>query len=104
MRNAVQKVGRAVERIDDPAMGFVGAGMRAAFFAKKTVVRARLGELLAQDGLGAAVGGGHEIARSLERNLKLLDLAEVAFEAAGGAMRRLDHDVEDRGMQHGGLS
>jgi hypothetical protein len=34
----------------------------------------------------------------------VLDLAEVALEAAAGAMRRLDHDVEDRGMKHGGLS
>ena len=29
----------------------------------------RLGELLAQDFLGAAVGGGNEIGRSLERDL-----------------------------------
>ena len=34
---------------------------------------------------------------------EVLDLAEVALKAAAGAARRLDHDVKDRGMHHGGL-
>jgi hypothetical protein len=34
----------------------------------------------------------------------VLDLAEVALEAAASAARRLNHDVEDCGMQHGGWS
>jgi hypothetical protein len=34
----------------------------------------------------------------------VLDLAKVALEVAAGAVRRLDHDIENRGMQHGGLS
>jgi hypothetical protein len=104
MRNTVEKIGGAVERIDDPAMGLVGAGMRAAFLAEKAVIRAGLGKLLAQDGLGAVVGGGDEIAWPFERNLELLDLAEIALETAPGTARRLDHDIEDRRMQHGGLS
>ncbi len=102
MRNAVQKIGRAVERIDDPAMGFVGAFVRAAFLAEEAVIGPRLGELFAHDLLGALVGGGDEIARPLQRNLQLLDLAEIALEAAPGAMRRLDHDVEDGGVKHVG--
>src|SRR5580692_2859801 len=32
----------------------------------------------------------------------MLDLAEIALEAAPGAARGLDHDIEDGGMQHGG--
>ena len=101
MRNAVQEIGGAVERIDDPAVALVGAGVRAAFLAEEAVIRPRLGELFAHRLLGAAVGGGDEIARPLQRHLQMLDLAEIALEPAPGAMRRLDHDVEDRGMDHG---
>ena len=41
MRNAVQEIGGAVERIDDPAVGLVGAFMRAAFLAEKAIARTR---------------------------------------------------------------
>ena len=101
MRDAVQEIGGAVERIDDPAVGLVGAGVRAAFLAEEAVIGPRLGEVLAHDLLGAAVGGGDEIARSLQRDLQVLDLAEIALEAAAGARGGLDHDVEDCGMLHG---
>src|SRR5579862_7528661 len=37
VRNAVQEIGGAVERIDDPAMASVGAGAGAAFLAEKAV-------------------------------------------------------------------
>src|SRR5208282_5026074 len=79
-------------------------GPRAAFLAEEAVIRPRLGELLAHDLFGAAVGGGDEIARPLQRHLQVLDLAEIALEAAPGAIGGLDHDVEDGGvMRHGGL-
>ena len=102
VRNAVQEIGRAVERVDDPAMGLVAAFVRAAFLAEEAVIGPRLGELFAHDLLGALVGRGDEIARALERDLQLLDLAEIALEAAAGAVRRFDHDVEDGGMKHCG--
>ena len=44
MRNAVQKIGRAIERVDDPAMGLVAALMGAAFLAEEAVIGPRLGE------------------------------------------------------------
>ena len=40
LRDAVQEIGGAVERIDDPAVGLVGAVARAAFLAEKAVARA----------------------------------------------------------------
>ena len=101
VRNAVQEVGGAVERIDDPAMALVGAGMGAAFLAEETVIRPRLGKFFAHDRFGLAVGGSDEIARPLQRHLQVLDLAEIAFEASPGAVRGLDHDVEDCGVGHG---
>ena len=101
MRDAVQEVGGAVERIDDPAMRLVGAGAGAAFLAEEAVIGPRLGKLLVHDLFGAAIGGGDEIARALERDLKVFDLAEIALEAAAGAARRLEHDIEDCGVEHG---
>ena len=84
LRDAVQEVGGAVERIDDPGVGLVGALVPAAFLAEEAVARPRLGKFVAQRLLGAAVGGGDEIGRALERDLQLLDLAEVALQRARG--------------------
>ena len=52
-----------------------------------------LAELLAQDLLGAPVGGADEVARPLDRDLQMLDLAEVAHEVPGGLVGGLHHDV-----------
>ena len=66
MRYAVQEVGSAVERIDDEGMGLVRAFTPAAFFAEKAIAGPRMQQLLVHDFLGAAVGGGDEIARPFE--------------------------------------
>ena len=103
LRNAVQKIGGAVERIDDPAMALVGALALPAFFAEKAIARARLGELLIERFLGAAVGGADEIGRTFERDLQLLKLAEVALERTRGLARGGDHHVEQSGVKHGAV-
>jgi hypothetical protein len=41
LRDAVQEVGGAVERIDDPGVGLVGAGALPAFLAEKSVTGPR---------------------------------------------------------------
>jgi hypothetical protein len=46
-----------------------------------------------QDLLGARVGGADEIRGPFERDLKLLDLAEVAREAASRFPRGADHHI-----------
>src|SRR5215813_13663542 len=102
VRNSVQKIQRAVERIDDPAVSLIAAFARATLLAQKTVAGARMLELVAQDLLGAAVGGGDEIGRPLERRLQVLDLAEIALERAARLARGLDHHVEKGGAEHGG--
>src|SRR5207248_11753645 len=81
VRQAVEKVRRAVELVDDPAMLAILAGNRAALFHKETVARPGAGQFLAQRSLGLVVGIGNEIARSLERDLQLFDFAEIASQA-----------------------
>ena len=96
----MQEVGGAVERIDDPGMALVGAFARATFLADEAVTGPRLGKVLVQHLLGALVGLGDEVGRPLQRHLQVLDLAEVALEAAAGAARGFHHDVDKGGIQH----
>jgi len=42
------------------------------------------------------IGRADEIARAFHRDLEMLDLSEIALEATAGAVRRLNHDVENR--------
>ena len=72
----------------------------AAFLTDEAVAGPGLGEVLVQDLLGALVGERDEIGRPLQRDLEMLDLAEIALEAAAGAARGLDHDVDSGGIQH----
>ena len=99
--DAVQKIQRAVDRIDDPAVRPVGAFPHPPFLADEAVAGTRLFELLTHDLLGAVVGGGDEIGRPLERYLQVLDLTEIALERAAGLARGLDHHVEEGGAEHG---
>ena len=98
----MQKIGGAIERIDDPAVGLVAPLAPAAFLAEKTVAGPRFFEVGVKHFLGALVGQRDEIRRTLQRHLQVLDLAEIAFQAAAGAARGLDHDVNEGGMQHEG--
>src|SRR5581483_5846977 len=100
LRNAVQEIRRAVERIDDPEMGAIAALDAAAFLAEEAIARPRLGQFLAQDFFGALVRSGDEVGRPLHRYLELLHLAEVAFERAAGKPRGFDHHIEQGGMRH----
>src|SRR5262249_58879538 len=101
MRNPVQKVQRAVERVDDPAMRLVAAFACAAFFAQKAIPRPRMLELLAQDFLRALVRGGYEIGRSVEGGLEVLNFTEVALEGAARVSRGLGHPLAEGPTQPG---
>ena len=96
--NAVQEVGGAVERINDPAVRRVDAFDRAAFFHQKAVFGPRALQFLEQDGLGLAVGGRDEIGRALLRDLQMLDLAKVAAQARSRLARGALHDGDKGGM------
>jgi hypothetical protein len=57
MRDAVQEIGRAVERVDDPAMPLVAAFGGAAFLEQHRITGPRPAELALQRSLGLEVGG-----------------------------------------------
>src|SRR4029453_2243581 len=75
VRHAVQEVGRAVERIDDPAVAAVALGL-AAFLAEEAVLGAGTRELGAQRALGLDVGVADEVAWALLGDLQGLPPAQ----------------------------
>jgi hypothetical protein len=94
-RDAVQEVGGAVERIDDPTVLVVLARDAAALLHQEGIARPGTRQFGVDDFLGLAVGLADIIARSLHRDLQVLHLAEVARQRPAGLHRRLDHDVEE---------
>ncbi len=95
MRDAVQEVGGAVDRIDDPAIAVVLALDLTGFLHQEADLRPRLRQLDHQDFLGAQIRRRHEIRRALAADLKLLDFAEVAAQRTGGLLGRRRHDVHE---------
>ena len=103
MRDAVQEIGRAVERIDDPAMMRVAALGGAAFLEQQAIAGAGPRQFVLQRALGSEVGGRDEFARPLDRDLQLLDLAEIADQAARRFQSGVRHHIDHRrAYRHGG--
>ena len=94
LRDAVQEVGRAVQRVDDPAMLGVLALQLAAFLHQEAPVGPGARQFLEDDLLCLAIGVGNEIRRPLHGHLQVLHLAEIADERAPRLHRGLGHHVE----------
>src|SRR5205807_566712 len=73
-----------------PAVAAVAHGL-AEFFAEEAVFRPRARQLGAQHAFGLLVGAADEIARTLLRDLQVLDLAEIPFQALGRGEGGADH-------------
>src|SRR4029079_9829344 len=95
VRYAVQEIGRAVERVDDPAMPAVAGDRLRSFLAEEAEARTRQQQPVAQDALCLQVGAADEVARTFGRHLEILDLAEIALQALGGLERGADHHRDD---------
>ncbi len=90
----MQEVRGAVERIDQPAVLSVLGFNLAGFFHQEAVIRAGAAQFRVDDLFGAAVCLADIVAGALERNLKILDFAKIASEAAAGLHSGLYHNVE----------
>ncbi len=93
----MQEVGGAVQGVDDPAVGLVGALDQAALLAQEAVAGAGLGQFLEQGLLSLDVGGGDEVGGALLGDLKFAHLAEIARQAPRGLAGRVDHHLEQGG-------
>src|SRR6187401_849870 len=99
--NAVQEIGGAVEWIDDPAMAAIAPFDIAALLHQEAVAWTRAGKFGDENLLGAVVRGADEIGRTFERDLKLLDLAEIARETAARLAGGGEHHIHQRRGGHG---
>ena len=95
--HAVRVVGRAVEGIDDPAMGR-RAGTGSAFFCKDGVVREAPTDALDDERLGLAVHLGDNVARAALVG-DLAEGAEAPEKEAAGAPGGVHRDFEE-GIGH----
>ena len=95
MRNAVEEIRGAVERVDDPAVARVAARHRTALLEQKPVAGADAGQFGLERALGLEVRGRDEFAGPLDRDLQLLDLAKIAQQPARRLERGIGHDIED---------
>src|SRR5688572_26706108 len=94
LRETVQEVRGAVERVDDP--GVVVARRRAALFREETVRRVGLAYRRDQDLLGGAIDLAHEVIAVLLADRERADAVEAARNDVAGAARGADRDVEQR--------
>src|SRR5690242_14140719 len=95
MRNAVQKIRRAVQRIDNPAVPRVRPRFGSALLDQQGVAGACPPQLRLKNALGLQISGRDEFAGSLDGDLKLLDFAEIADETARRLERGVSHDIDD---------
>ena len=95
--------GAAVNVAEDPATGSACAclaGYLAALLHQEGVARPRPRQLGVDDLLGLAVGLADIVAGALERDLQILDFAEISAERFAGLERGLDHDIQKRRAGH----
>ena len=98
MRNGVQKVAGAVQRVDDPAVRSVRPFQRAAFFLQKTVAGADFQQIFAQSLFGIQIGRRSKIRGAFFGNLQFFQFSEIAGQSASGLLHRLNHDVQIGGQ------
>ena len=95
MRQAVQKVGGAVQRVTDPAaFGFFRAGL-SALFTKESKFWPGFGEGVANDGLRPAVSLADEVGRPFAGDGQVFDIAEVAEQLSASLIGCLNHNVDE---------
>ena len=95
----VQKIGGAVQGIDDPAMAFVWPFNGPFLFHHEAIAWPRLRQFLEQDLFGFVVRFGHEVRRAFFRDLQLFDFAEIARQVTRRLAGRGDHDIHYGGSK-----
>ena len=99
LRNAMQEIGRAVQRVNNPDGGVrVFAGHYAAFLEQEAPIRAGLFQFAADGALCIGVGAADKIGRTLPADLQILDFTKILQHPAAGGDGRFLHDIDKRGL------
>src|SRR6185436_2053537 len=99
MRNTVEEIGRAIERIDDPTRLGRIAGDLPSLLHQETPIGPGLAKLFIKCLLSTLVGHRDEISRPLAAHLELLDLVEIAPEPRRRLARGTLHHRDEPGMR-----
>ena len=102
LREAMNKVGRAIQGINDPNVFVVvmQIGGRAGFFGQNRMIRVGLAQHFDDRLLGGLIHFSDKIVMVLGRDAQLLDFERGAIDDRGGATRGFHRGI-DHGM-HGG--
>jgi hypothetical protein len=91
MRDAMQEVGRAIQRIDDEARLALSSGNLARLFHQETPIGPGIFQLAKDRIFSLLVSLRHKIRWPLHRDLQLLNLAKVTPQPATRLASRLFH-------------
>ena len=95
LRKAVQEIGGAVQRVDDPDI-FVAA-LAAAFLGQDAVIRVGLVDRLDYQSLGRAIDLRDEVVAALLAGCDPATAIEIPHDQFAGTSRCADGDI-DKGM------
>ncbi len=94
----MEKVCRAIQRIDDETR-LVGIPFdHAAFFHHKSPIRPRFAQFIIEHAFSLLVGLRNEIGWALLRNLQMLHFAKVTTQLRASLASSAFHDGEKAGM------
>ena len=97
----MQKVCRAIKRVDDPAAGWVLPFDLGALFAQETIGRTRFHEFFANNLLRVQISACHKIARPFDADLELFDLSKILQKRAARFSGSFYHYVKIGTALHG---
>ena len=94
MRDAVEKIAGAIQRIDDPArLGRVALD-HSALFQHEAPIGPHCQQLVIQRPLGSLIGLRHEIRRALAGDLQMLDFTKIATQTLPGLAGSFFHHAD----------
>jgi hypothetical protein len=96
MRNAVNEVGGAVERVDDPAIFGIAGATAASFFAEECVIGVGFSQQRNNFALGCSIDLGNEIVRGFFIDADFVDLIGGARNEFAGLTGSFESDGEHR--------
>ncbi|AEM41591.1 hypothetical protein KVU_1752 [Ketogulonicigenium vulgare WSH-001] len=94
MRQAVQEVRGAIQRIDNPATGRIFAFDHAGFLAEEAIAGTGFHQPVANGFFGATISAADKVAGAFHRSLQIFDFAEILDQRASSRARNFDHNVQ----------
>jgi hypothetical protein len=101
MRNGVDEIGRAIDGVDNPAIGLVGAFDHAALFTQKAIAGARFAQLFKQDFFSLEISSGYKIGRALFCQLQIFNFTEISADGFASIARARSGATSQRLMRCG---